>query len=81
MVKSFLKICKKMSLSQECKRQSDNEDAIDVGRGKSETERERYEVVRRETSIDSRDTIKKIERNDQLCHVISGRLSELDELS
>jgi len=70
-----------MSLSQEWKRQSDKEDAIDVGRGKSEMERERYEVVRRETSIDSRDTIKKIERNDQLCHVISGRLSELDELS
>jgi len=70
-----------MSLSQEWKRQSDKEDAIDVGRGKSEMERERYEVVRRETSIDSRDTIKKIERNDQLFHVISGRLSELDELS
>ena len=70
-----------MSLSQEWKRQSDKEDAIDVGRGKSEMERERYEVVCRETSIDSRDTIKKIERNDQLCHVISGLLSELDELS
>jgi len=53
MVKSFFKICKKMSLSQEWKRQSDKEEAIDVGRGKSEMERERYEVVRRETSIDS----------------------------